>query len=276
MEADKLPVSVVIPVRDDPLLRQAIASVPLGVELIVAMTAPATETRLSVAQAKLCRPDIIAVETSTPGMSAGVNLGVRAASNQKIVILDSDCTLEPQTIRAYSVALDETAFVRGRTFARRCGGWSEFAGLGQESLNETFARRARLIGPSIAFLKEPFLALGGYDEDSGASCDHEFVLRMEDAGLTTGFAENAVVWHQPYTFTLDCRAHLGYGRSMNYIDCKRRGRYGFRICLMRWYPSVLRAKLIRRGTASVFRSLLLGGMMLLGYVEARIRRKLGR
>jgi glycosyltransferase involved in cell wall biosynthesis len=264
-------ISVVIPVHDDHLLPHAILSVPTDVELIISMTAPTEQVQRVAKQFELYRNNLIIVDTHKLGMSAGVNLGVRTASNQKIIILDSDCILETQTVGEFSKALDKYEFVRGKTFAQRRGGWSEFAGLGQESLNEAFAHKARLIGPSIAFLKDPFFNLGGYDEECGPSCDHEFVLRMEDRGIVTGFAEQAIVWHQPYTFLLDCRAHLGYGRGMRYIDIKRGGYYGLGICLLRWRPSVLWNKFTHRGTASVFRSLLLGGLMLYSYSQSTIK-----
>ena len=259
--------SVVIPVRNDDRLPEAVASVPLGVELVIAMTQPSKSTRQFAQELALTRSGVVLVETAKIGMSAGVNIGVKAASHEKIVILDSDCTLEIQTLDEYSKALDKAPFVRGTTLARKGEGWSRFAGLGQESLNKAFAHKARLIGPSIAFLKTPFLDLGGYDENLTASCDHEFVLRIEERDLVTIFAAEAVIWHQPYTFVLDCRAHLGYGRGMGYIDRKRGGGYGLGICLMRWYPAVLWSKFINRGLTSVVRSLLMGAIMLLGYVQ---------
>lgn len=262
-------VTVVTPVRDDPELLRAMQSVPAGVEYVVVLTrAPDHVARLVEAFRREHRPDMIVRALDMAGMSAGMNEGVRIASNDKIVILDSDCTLNAATLEAYTDALDRAAFVRGTTHVRRNGLWSSFAGLGQEELNRLAAAgRSRLIGPSIAFRKIPFLALGGYDLTIGGSCDHEFVLRLEDAGAVTAYEPRAVVWHTAITFRIDLRAHLGYGRGMRAIDRKRGGRYGLGVCLDRWAPPTLWRKLVQRGPASLLRSLLLGGVMLLGYAQ---------
>lgn len=259
--------SIVTPVRDDPLLPRAIASVPLDVEHVVAMTRPTPPFRQLAESLLADRPKAKLVETEKLGMAAGVNLGVTSAGREKIVMLDSDCTLTRETLRAYDRALERAAFVRGCTEVETGPGWARFSGLGQASLNRTFAEKARLIGPSIAFLKTPFLELGGYDEHSGGSCDHEFVLRMEDRGLPTIYEPEAVIRHRSLTFPIDCRAHLSYGRSMRYIDRKRGGRYGLGICLDRLRPATLWQKLVRRGPSSVWRSMLLGCLMLTGYTR---------
>lgn len=263
-------ISVITPVRDDPELVSALRSVPPGVEYIVVLTdAPEAVRHLVQRFQRDFRAGLIIGDLSVSGMSAGVNFGAQKASHEKLVILDSDCTLTMDTLRAYSQALDRADFVRGVTHVHRAGFWSSFSGLGQEELNQVSAAgRVRLIGPSIAFRRSSFLALGGYDGAIGGSCDHEFALRVEDAGHKTVFAPEAVVWHTAITLRIDLRAHLGYGRGMHAIDAKRGGRYGLGVCLDRWAPRTLWRKLTRRGPTSLVRSLLLGGAMLAGYGQS--------
>lgn len=260
-------ISIVIPVRDDPLLPQAVASTPPGVEVIIAMTA-APPAAVEAARALAAGRNLRVETTATRGMAAGVNLGVRAASHGKVVVLDSDCRLMPGALEAYSKALDSHAFVRGVTIVERKDAWSRMAALGTERLNRVFAGRPRLFGPSIAFRKESFLAYGGYDELMvQGSCDHEFALRLEAAGEDIGFAPEAALLHQAITFRIDTRSHRGYGRGMRYIDNKRGGRYGLRYCLTRLSPRELIIRAVERGPMSVLRSLLLGLIMLWGYLE---------
>lgn len=260
-------ISIVTAVRDDPELIHALRSVPPGVEHIVALTRAPEAVRSLVHQFRQDhRPGLIVRETDIRGMSAGVNLGVETASHEKIVLLDSDCTLTLDTLRAYSEALDHSDFVRGVTHTLTNGFWSTFSGLGQEELNRVYRHGpARLIGPSVAFRKTPFQALGGYDPIIIGSCDHEFALRVEDAGHVTAFAPDAVVWHTAITFKIDVRSHLGYGRGMRVIDRKRGGRYGLGVCVDRLAPRTVWRKLTTRGPTSLVRTLLLGGVMLAGY-----------
>lgn len=268
-------VTVVIPVRADLRLARAVSSVPAGneIEIVIALTRPRPDVR-AMAEACLARdPRVRLAVTDRTGMSAGVNLGVLTASCDNIVILDSDCVLAPATLAAYASALESAPFVRGQTAVERAGGWSSFAGLGAEEMNRRFAAAPRLMGPSIAFSKRAFEALGGYDEECGASCDHEFALRLEQAGIATRFAPDAWITHQPITFRIDTSAHRGYGKGMRYIDDKHGGRYGLGICLDRLRPATLLQKLVRRGPSSVLRSLLLGALMLVGYAESTLWRK---
>ena len=270
-------VAVVVPVRNDPLVQKALHSVPQDVDIVVSMNDPSEEVRSIVSEFAVACPNVMVVETPKVGMAAAVNLGVSSARRGKIVMLDSDCELGKGALPAYSRALDRSAFVRGRTEVTAGRGWSSFSGLGQATLNRAFVQRPRLIGPSIAFRRSAFLGLGGYDEESGASCDHEFVLRMEDCGIIPAFEPEAVIRHQPITFRIDCRAHLGYGRSMTYIDLKRGGRYGLSVCLLRFRSSVLWTKFRQRGLSSVFRSIVMGSLLLLGYcLGPRCFSKVGR
>jgi GT2 family glycosyltransferase len=257
--------TIVIPVRDDPLLPRAIASTPAEAEVIIAMTAPsgeAVERARRLAAGRRVRIEI----SETAGMAAGVNLGARAASSEKVVILDSDCRLLPGALEAYSAALDKGPFVRGVTLVERRDWWSKMAALGTERLNRVFSEKPRFFGPSIAFDRKRFLDLGGYDERMlHGSCDHEFALRLEKLGIPVLFSPEAVVIHQPITFRIDTRAHVGYGRGMRYIDGKYGGRYGLDYCLKRLDPLELYTRAIERGPLSVARALILGSLMLLGY-----------
>jgi len=201
-------------------------------------------------------------------MAAGVNLGARAASHQKIVILDSDCYLLPNAVAAYSKALDKHPFVRGITIVERDSFWSRVAALGTERLNRVFQSNPRFFGPSIAFLKSDFLDFGGYDERMlKGSCDHEFALQLEKANIPIHFSCDAGVVHQPLSFRIDTRSHIGYGHGMCYIDRKFGGWYGLLYCLKRLAPRELRTRAVERGAMSVLRSVLLGSLMLWGYLR---------
>lgn len=260
-------IAAVIPVRDDPLLELAVESVPEGMPIIIALTRPSATARLVAQRMAGTRSDVTVLETDTIGMSAGVNLGVSECPVEKIIILDSDCRLASGAAEAFSEGLDGSNFVRGTVLVDQTTPWSKIAWHGQAELNRKAGDKARLIGPGIAVRRTPFLKLGGYDEQIMGSCDHEFALRVEDAGIDTVYAPDAQVHHQALTLRIDCRAHLGYGAGMIMIDSKRGGRYGLGICTLRLKPATLVRKARERGPMSVIRSLLLGVLMVYGYVR---------
>lgn len=259
-------IAAVIPVRDDPLLELAVASAPEGMPIIIALTRPSTEIRTTAQHLAEDRPEVTVLETDTVGMSAGVNLGISECPVEKIIILDSDCRLAAGAAEAFSEGLECSDFVRGTVLVDQTTPWSKVAWHGQAELNRKAGDKARLIGPGIAVRRTPFLKLGGYDEQIMGSCDHEFALRVEAAGIDTVYAPDARVHHQALTLRIDCRAHLGYGAGMRMIDAKNGGRYGLGICTLRLKPATLIRKARERGPMSVVRSVLLGVLMLYGYV----------
>jgi glycosyltransferase involved in cell wall biosynthesis len=264
-------VSVVIPVRSDPRLAKAIASTPADVDVIVAFTDPPpsfVETLATLAENRNLRWAI----SPRRGMAAGVNLGTELALHDKVVILDSDCVLEKGALGAYSRALECHAFVRGVTLVERDGFWSRLSALGTERLNRVFQDQPRLFGPAIAFRKNEFLTRGGYDVNMvRGSCDHEFAYRLEREATPVHFEREAVVVHQPITFRIDTRSHVGYGHGSRYMDEKFGGWYGLRYCLNRFSLRGLFRRAVERGGLSVLRALLLGVLMLWGYLRQALR-----
>ena len=256
--------SVVIPVRNDPLLFKAIDSVRGDVEVVVAMTSPPDP--FYVMAARLKKKGLKCVRSDKIGMASGVNLGVRHATHEKIIILDSDCILFPGAIDAYIQALDGENFVRGRTLVQRDGYWSRVSALGTENLNTVIEKEPFFMGPSIAFRKSVFLKMGGYDEHMiYGSCDHEFALRLKQKNIPVQYVKGAIVEHQPISFGIDVRSHYGYGLGMYQIDQKHGGNYGKGICTKRFAAEVLWTKCVQRGPVSMLRSLMLGACMLKGY-----------
>jgi hypothetical protein len=259
--------SIVIPVRVDQLIYRAIESIPSGAEIIVGFSASPGWFMGGLKERYGER--LIYVEANGTGMPVALNVAVQKSTNEKIIVLDSDCYVRSdETITAYLRGLDHAPFVRGVTLVEKNGFWSKIASKGTENLNSKFENNPRLFGPSIAFKKSSFLKYDGYDlKMINGSCDHEFSLRIEKNKERIDFARQAVIIHKPLTFRTDIKSHLGYGKGMAYIDWKHTGNYGLHICLERLYPATLLNKLYSRGLFSVFRSVLLGMIMLSGYLN---------
>ncbi len=259
--------SVVIPVRDDVLIHRAIRSVPAGAEIVVGLS-DAPQSFVAALAAEY-GDRIKLAPVGTKGMAAGINIAVLHATHENIIVLDSDCIIgSEETIPAYLEALETADFVRGITLVERKDYWSKIAAKGTESLNEKFRKKTRFFGPSIAFKRSSFLKYGGYDTNMvHGSCDHEFSLRIEKGNEPIRFVSNAVIIHKPLAFKTDTSSHFGYGLGMRYMDKKYKNLYGLGICLERINPVVLCAKLYKRGLVSVFRSVLLGIIMLAGYAS---------
>jgi glycosyltransferase involved in cell wall biosynthesis len=257
----------VIPVKKDEFIYRAIESVPEDVEIVVGLSNSPEEFINSLIKKYGSR--IKLAYSSKDGMPVALNLAVEHASNESIIVLDSDCYIPSiSTIEAYDSYLQEYNFVRGITLMERNSYWSRIAAKGTEAMNKRFSIKPRLFGPSIAFRKTAYQSYGGYDEKMVyGSCDHEFCLRIEKNKEIVGFAEKAAILHKPLTLKVDFKSHYGYGLGMRYIDAKFKFNYGLGICLNKLHPVELFNKLTSRGLISVLRSLILGAVMIYGYLR---------
>lgn len=201
-------------------------------------------------------------------MPIALNQGVRTAKYADIVVLDSDCILDTNTLCEYKNALTQYAFVRGHAnVIAHPGCWYKQTKLGVEETNSLMQLNPKLYGPAIAFKRDIFLQLGGYDCDILYGCDHEFSERVEAAGYKIGYCDSAIIWHKPISFFVDKSSHLGYGQG-NYIkDKKNNTLRGFRYIMSKASIFVLKEKYKKRGFVGVVRSFFQCVWMLFGYVQ---------
>lgn len=258
-----------IPVRYDPLIHRAIASIADEAEIVIGLSDPYPGFKELLIDKYGDAINIACSEQK--GMAAAMNVAVNISSYEDIIILDSDCIIgSDETIPAYLSALKHCNFVRGVTKMERKGYWSKVAAKGTESLNVVFKKTPRLFGPSIAFKKSAYLKFGGYDQNMmSGSCDHEFSLRIEKAGETILFADKALIIHKPLSFKVDILSHYGYGIGMRYIDGKHSGQYGLYVCVSRLFPGTIIKKIAQRGITSGLRSILLGIVLTTGYIFSK-------
>lgn len=266
----KYDISVIIPVKSDCLLDQALASISDDVEVIVSLNQPSQEVKVICDKwmKDTSRGFVLKIITTDKvGMPVALNNGVRAARYDKIVVLDSDCMLEKNTLYFYQKQLNEHAFVRGSTKVKEKDGfWYRQTKLGVESVNEAMRNEAKLYGPSIAFQKKDFLSLKGYDEDILYGCDHKFSDSIIEKGYAVHFCEQAVVWHAPISYAIDRSSHIGYGRGNKVHDQKSNSRSGLAFIFSKIAPSTLIHKLRKRGPGAMVRTVMQFVWMIRGYM----------
>ena len=261
-------VTIIIPVKDDLLLETALQSIKQSVEVIVSLNCPSDKVR------EMCKTwkkkgtsfDLRIIETSKLGMSAALNHAVRKATYSKIIVLDSDCRLDLDTIDHYSKSLDKFCFVRGTAkIVKQKGIWYEQTRLEVESVNEIMKKDPRLYGPAIAFIKEDYLKLGGYDEDILYGCDHKFDDIVRKCGYIVGYCEQAVIWHAPISYGTDKKSHIGYGRGNRIVDNKSGYYDGLKYIFSKISLQTMVDKWTSRGFWGVIRTWMQFIWMLRGY-----------
>jgi GT2 family glycosyltransferase len=214
--------AIVICTRDRAaLLERAIdaakAALRSGDELVVVDSASrdrrAVEAVAAAAGVRLLRSDV-------PGASRARNAGAAATSAPLLVFTDDDCRPQQGWVTALDRAFADprTGLVTGRILPDRAGG---------RVVSVLLDEQPRVIGASddpatvgsganMAFRREAFDAVGGFDEEFGpgarfrAAEDHELFWRVLRSAWVGRFAPDAVVIHAQWR---GLRAFLGANAS---------------------------------------------------------------
>jgi glycosyltransferase involved in cell wall biosynthesis len=178
-------VSCIIPVRDrrDMVLRaieSALAQEGWEPEVVVVDDGSTDGTREAVSA---CFPEVKLISTAGLGPGLARNEGVRAATGQVLMFLDSDDTLLPLHVRSLMLCIKQGFQVAyGVTRTKDCLGGDEFfiPEDGEEISGQCFSSLARwcfMVPSSVALTRKAFENTGGFGRgDMGE--DWAFFLRL--------------------------------------------------------------------------------------------------
>jgi cellulose synthase/poly-beta-1,6-N-acetylglucosamine synthase-like glycosyltransferase len=174
-----------------------------------------------------------------PGVSVSIphqrNAGVRMSSGDIIVFTDAGCRPEPEWLKHLVCPL-----YRGeRVTAGLALTASGEPGLYGRSIELARSSRYLTECPTInlAFYREAFDAIGGFDERFAYGSDVDFSWRLVDAGYRIRSVPEAVVLRQDWgTWRRQLRRSYAYGRARARLYRKHRARIRF---ILRTDPMVV-------------------------------------
>ena len=170
------------------------------------------------------------------------NVGVRAAHGEIIVFTDAGCQPEPEWLaRIVTPVLHEENVAAGLTLAT-----SESTRLYDRWARRNMAARYLTACATInlAFRREVFEAVGGFDEGFEYGSDVDFSWRLTDAGYRIRSVPDAIIRHDWGTSRRQLRRSYLYGKA--------------RVRLYRKHRARLRSVLRNDPTAVVYPVFLLG------------------
>lgn len=123
---------------------------------------------------------------------AGRNYGVRKSDGAHVAFIDGDCIASPSWLRNLRRGTEGAEVVAGETVPI---GYGPFESLGRVEL---YYRGFDITYPScnLAYPRDRFIALGGFDEWFLTAEDIDLNLRAVDAGATIGYEPEAIVHHR--------------------------------------------------------------------------------
>lgn len=197
--------TIVIPVADDIRLKDCLASIDEDVEVVISMNSPTPAIReiTKASGNRYC-------EIPEKNLGAALDEGIKTATSERILLMDSDCTFNPGTIKLLYDGLDGYKLAKGRVLFQRK---NYMSGLIAKAREYVISDVVNAYKPPLALKKSIVYDIGGYyyDRDIHWVEDSEFNSRVKKFGIPINYLQDATINHPPLTAFADLRSAFRYG-----------------------------------------------------------------
>jgi cellulose synthase/poly-beta-1,6-N-acetylglucosamine synthase-like glycosyltransferase len=150
------------------------------------------------------------------------NAGVHAAAGEIIVFTDAGCRPEPGWLACLvSPLLQDEYITVGLTLATS-GNTGLYDRGARQTLESRYVRECSTI--NLAFRRDVFDTIGGFDEGFAYGSDVDFTWRLTDAGYQIRSVPNAVIRHDWGGWQRQLRRSYVYGKARTRLYRKHRAR----------------------------------------------------
>jgi GT2 family glycosyltransferase len=158
------------------------------------------------------------------GKSPAVNLGMKEAAHEIVLLTDDDCTVEPNWVEAAwtHLSADPETIVTGRVLpVGDAAGIASLVGLEEPRDYTGEIHDDVLFGCNMACPRSRVLALGGFDYRVQLVEDNDLCYRWLRAGQRLHYDPTLVVWHHAWRARWELEHQFrGYARSQGIFYAK--------------------------------------------------------
>lgn len=182
-----LPVSIVIPVSSDKKIRECLASIDVDAEIIIVLNNNPSKEVIGILErdqhGMSCKR--IFIRNSGCNLAKVFNLGIEAASNDRVILMNSDCIFPPLLIGKIASELDRYDVVKSRVDFDYSNKAEHLVAQCRRLFHQVFDGGKNLFGPGLAFHKDIRKKIGGYffDELMRWGEDGDLSKRIYQSGL---------------------------------------------------------------------------------------------
>lgn len=199
------PISIIIPCSDDVLIKKCLESIDVGVEIIVSLNKP------SVAVEELLKdfPNIKIIKTNKRGIALAYNNGIGMASNEWVLLMDSDCIFKNDAIEKMWAMARQFLVIKGKIEFQSKGLISSIIA---EVREFTTSDTLNAYSPPLLFDKKIVKEIGYYFHPCLIwSEDADFNNRVKTKNIQIGYASEAIIFHKSILFSQDIKSAFNYG-----------------------------------------------------------------
>lgn len=205
--------TIVIPCRDDPRVVECVGSVDADAEILIVLNGSPPDFADMVRREVGARARIEILPL--PNRSSAVEQGIRTASFDRVLLMDSDCVFEAGSIAAVERAFDGGAsdeeVYKGRIVFDP--GPARSSALVARSRSQRMGHVTTAYKPPLAVSRRLRNRLGGYFFDSRLPWkeDADLDYRVRQAGIRIVPVEGCVIHHAPLAVGADLTSSFRYG-----------------------------------------------------------------
>jgi len=218
----KIKLSVIIPVSKDMKLEQCLESVDVSVEVIIVLNNNPSDGVRKIAESHSGQDfKLVHLGGRDCNLSKVFNQGIKNSSNEKILIMNSDCTFLKGQLANISDLLDSYDIVKTRICFNYDSYSEKLVSKMRQLFHEHFNDGKNLFGPGLAFKKSIKNKINGYfyDEDIAWGEDGELTKRINRTNLDILKLQSCIV-HAPETIFHDLKVAVKIGGGKRVADAK--------------------------------------------------------
>ena len=199
------PISIVIPCSDDILIKNCLESIDANVEIVVSLNKPSDVVKKIMNNF----PSIKIIETDKKGIALAYNNGIKIASNEWVLLMDSDCVFKKDAIAKMWATTTRFLVIKGKIVFQSTGLVSSVIAKAREF---TTSDTINAYSPPLLFNKKIIEEIGYYfHQDLVWSEDADFNNRVKTKNIQIGYVPEAVIFHKPILLAQDIKSAFNYG-----------------------------------------------------------------
>ncbi len=209
---DKFDLTIIIPCASDVRIKHCIQSIyqtcAEDVEVLVSLNNASEELREILKRFR----SVKTCEINEANLSKAYNNGIKHASRNNILLMDSDCIFGKDAIKLLYNGLKYAKLSKGLVAFQSNGLMSKIISKVREYTTTDFVNA---FSPPLVFSKDIKDLIGDYyfHEQVPWSEDSEFNYRVQRAGIKIHYNPRAVIYHAPLNIRQDMRSGFRYGKG---------------------------------------------------------------
>ncbi|MCY0943359.1 glycosyltransferase family 2 protein [Streptomyces antarcticus] len=205
--------TVIIPVRDDPLVYRCLASIDVPCPVIISTNGSPDWFVEGLRTYAKAASHVTVLSTSESGIGLAYNRAIVEAVTPLVLLMDSDCVFEPGAIASMRA---EASFglVKGRVRFESEGRSSRLVASARRLTEDPLVtNKVNAYSPPLLYRTDIVEKMGGYHFSTAMKWreDRDFELRRRRSNIPVRLVPEAVIWHKPLSVRADLRSVRAYG-----------------------------------------------------------------